>query len=145
MSLHKFKGSLSVLSLRLTRSIYFCPGEIVLGKEQALGARESKSSRRGWQTTYFTIFQNSLRILPYSSLYVLKIMPQECFVPNNFFNLFFKMYFTYLFLAVLGLRCCMQAFSSCSEQGLLLVVVRRLLVAMASLVVDHGLWARGLQ
>ena len=72
-------------------------------------------------------------------------MPQECFVPNNFFNLFFKMYFTYLFLAVLGLRCCMQAFSSCSEQGLLLVVVRRLLVAMASLVVDHGLWARGLQ
>ena len=28
-------------------------------------------------------------------------------------------YFTFLFLAVLGLHCCMQSFSSCSKQGLL--------------------------
>ena len=39
----------------------------------------------------------------------------------------------YLFGAVLGLRCCMRAFSSCSEQGLHFVVVRGLLVAVASL------------
>ena len=45
----------------------------------------------------------------------------------------------YLFLAALGLSCCVQAFSSCSERGLLFVVVRRLLVAGASLVAEHGL------
>ena len=46
----------------------------------------------------------------------------------------------YLFiLAALGLCCCAQAFSSCVEQGLLFIVVRRLLVAVGSLVVEHGL------
>ena len=47
--------------------------------------------------------------------------------------------FIYLFLAALGLRCCAQAFSSCSEWGLLFVVVHGLLVAVASLVAEHGL------
>ena len=48
--------------------------------------------------------------------------------------------FIYLFiLAALGLRCCTQAFSSCSEQGLLFVVVRGLLIMVASLVAEHGL------
>ena len=32
--------------------------------------------------------------------------------------LFFKIYFIYLFLAVLGLHCCARAFSSCGEWGL---------------------------
>ena len=32
--------------------------------------------------------------------------------------LFFKIYFIYLFLAVLGLHCCAKAFSSCGEWGL---------------------------
>ena len=54
--------------------------------------------------------------------------------------LFFKfIYFIYLFLAALGLRCCARAFSSCGEQGLLFVVVHGLLIAVASLVVEHGL------
>ena len=52
---------------------------------------------------------------------------------------FLKNKFIYLFLAVLGLHCCTQAFSSCGERGLLFVVVRRLLIAVASLVVEHGL------
>ena len=47
--------------------------------------------------------------------------------------------FIYLFLAVLGLRCCMRAFSSCGEQGLLFVAVHGPLIAMASLVAEHGL------
>ena len=47
--------------------------------------------------------------------------------------------FIYLFLAALGLRCCVWAFSSCSEQGLLIVEVRGLLIAVASLVTEHGL------
>ena len=53
--------------------------------------------------------------------------------------------FAYLFLAVLGLRCCMQAFSSCSEWGLLFVAVCGLLIAVASFVAEHRLEARGLQ
>ena len=35
-------------------------------------------------------------------------------------------------MAMLGLRCCMRAFSSCSERGLLFIVVHRLLIAVAS-------------
>ena len=50
-----------------------------------------------------------------------------------------KFLFIYLFLAALGLRCCAQAFSSCSEQGLLFFAVCVLLIAVASLVVEHGL------
>ena len=45
----------------------------------------------------------------------------------------------FFFLAALGLRCCVWAFSICGKCGLLFVVVRRLLVAVASLVVEHGL------
>ena len=55
-----------------------------------------------------------------------------------FFSSFFFDKFIYLFLAVLGLHCCTRAFSSC-EQGLLFVAVRRLLIAVASLVAEHGL------
>ena len=43
------------------------------------------------------------------------------------------------FLAELGLRCYARAFSSCSEQGLLFIAVLRLLIAVASLVAEHGL------
>ena len=48
-------------------------------------------------------------------------------------------FFYYLFLAALGPHCCARAFSNCREQGLLLTVVLRLLIAMASLVVEYGL------
>ena len=47
--------------------------------------------------------------------------------------------FIYLFMAELGLCCCTRAFSSCCERGLLFVVVRGLLIAVASLVAEHGL------
>ena len=36
-------------------------------------------------------------------------------------------------LAALGLRCCVWAFSSCGERGLLFIAVRGLLIAVASL------------
>ena len=53
-------------------------------------------------------------------------------------TLFLKFYlFIYLFLAVLGLRCCVRDFSSCGERGLLFVAVRGLLIAVASLVAEH--------
>ena len=56
-----------------------------------------------------------------------------------FLSYLYFLFFLYLFLAVLGLCCCARAFSSCSKQGLFFVVVCRLLIAVASLVVEHGL------
>ena len=63
----------------------------------------------------------------------------EIFIPliQKLFSKF--IYFIYLSLAALGLRCCTQAFSSCGEQGLLFVAVQGLLTAVASLVAEHGL------
>ena len=40
---------------------------------------------------------------------------------------------------MLGLCFCTQAFSSCSKWGLLFFVVHGLLIAVASLVAEHGL------
>ena len=61
--------------------------------------------------------------------------------PPFFFFVFKKFsYFIYfLFLAVLGLRSCAWAFSSCSERVLLFVAVHGLLIAVASLVAEFGL------
>ena len=51
---------------------------------------------------------------------------------GEFFFLFINL-FIYLFLAVSDLRCCVWAFSSCGERGLLFVVVHGLLIEVASL------------
>ena len=55
--------------------------------------------------------------------------PYKC--PGSFFK--------NLFSAVLGLHCCTRALSSCGERGLLFIEVRKLLMAVASLVAEHGL------
>ena len=47
--------------------------------------------------------------------------------------------YIYIFLAVLGLRCCARAFSSCRERELLFVAVRGLLILAACLFTEHGL------
>ena len=52
-------------------------------------------------------------------------------------NLFIVLFI--LFLAALGLHCCTRAFSSCRERGLLFVAELGLLIAVASLVAEHGL------
>ena len=54
-------------------------------------------------------------------------------------SIFSFLFVCFYFLAVLGLRCCTWAFSSCGEQGLLFVVVRGLLIVVASLVAEHRL------
>ena len=54
-------------------------------------------------------------------------------------SFFFLNKFIYLFLAALGRCCCMRAFSSCGERGLLFVAVCSLLTVVASFVVEHGL------
>ena len=48
-------------------------------------------------------------------------------------------------MAALGLRCCAPAFFSCGEQGLLFIAVRGLLIAVASVVAEHGPQVCGLQ
>ena len=59
---------------------------------------------------------------------------------QGFFFLF--VYFIYLFiLAVLGIRCCTRAFSSCGKWRLIFVAVPGLLIAVASLVRNTGAWA----
>ena len=47
--------------------------------------------------------------------------------------------FIYLFMAALGLRCFVRAFSSCSERGLLFVAVHGLLISVVYFVAEHGL------
>ena len=49
-----------------------------------------------------------------------------------------NIYLFILFSAALGLHCCARAFSSCGERGPLFVVVCVPLIAVASLVVEHG-------
>ena len=62
-----------------------------------------------------------------------------------FFN-FFKIYFYLfiLFMAVLGLRFCVRAFSSCGKWGPLFIAVRGPLTVAASLVAEHRLQTRRL-
>ena len=61
-----------------------------------------------------------------------------------FFFLFLKNKFIYLFLAVLGLRFCVRAFSSCGKRGPLFIAVRGPLTIAASLVAEHRLQTRRL-
>ena len=57
---------------------------------------------------------------------------------------FFFLIFIYLFMAVLGLRFCARAFSSCGKRGPLFIAVRGPLTIAASLVVEHRLQTRRL-
>ena len=58
-----------------------------------------------------------------------------------FFSLFF---FLLIFLAVLGLRFCVRAFSSCGKRGPLFIAVRGPLTIAASPVAEHRLQTRRL-
>ena len=70
---------------------------------------------------------------------VMSVKSHEVFLWSLFFiNLF------YLFLAVLGLRFCARAFSSCGERGPLFIAVRGPLAIAASLVAEHRLRTRRL-
>ena len=61
------------------------------------------------------------------------------------FVFFFLSYlFIYLFLAVLGLRFCVRAFSSCGKRGPLFIAVHGPLTIAASLVAEHRLQMRRL-
>ena len=77
----------------------------------------------------------------------LRFFFSHCFCFNHvafffFLNLLFL--FIYLFMAVLGLRFCARASSSCGKQGPLFIAVRRPLTIAASLVAEHRLQTRKL-
>ena len=63
--------------------------------------------------------------------------------PTVSFFLFFNFYL-YLFLAVLGLRFCARAFSSCGKRGPLFIAVHGPLTVAASLIAEHRLQMRRL-
>ena len=80
-------------------------------------------------------------LLGIASSAAVNLSVRGCFEHLFLFYFFNKLIyvFIYIILAVLGLYCCAQDFSSCGERGLLFVAVRRLLTAVASLVAEHGL------
>ena len=61
----------------------------------------------------------------------------------NDFSAFLKLIYL-LFMAVLGLRFCVRAFSSCGKRGPLFIAVRGPLIIAASLVAEHRLQTRRL-
>ena len=61
-----------------------------------------------------------------------------------FFNFGFIYLFIYLFMAVLGLRFCARAFSSCGKWRPLFIAVRGPHIIVPSLVVEHRLQTRRL-
>ena len=77
----------------------------------------------------------------YPAFYILLFF----FFKRSFF-VFLKnsLFFIYLFLAVLGLRFCARAFSSCGKWGPLFIAVRGPLTIVASLVAEHRLQTRRL-
>ena len=68
-------------------------------------------------------------------------------MPSFFIFYFYKQFhliFIYLFMAVLGLRFCVRAFSSCGKRGPLFIAVRGPLTVTASLAAEHRLQTRRL-
>ena len=68
----------------------------------------------------------------------------------SFRRLFFSFFKNLLiYLAALGIHCCLWVFSACRERELFFTVVHELLLAVASLIVEHrhvgfSSWAHGL-
>ena len=85
-----------------------------------------------------------LFIFSKNELLVLLIFAIVYSISFSFLSFFFFKLFIYLFLAVLGLRFCARAFSSCGERGPLFIVVRGPLIITASLVAEQRLQTRRL-
>ena len=77
---------------------------------------------------------------------MVKILFEESFIFKKIFlNVsLINLFILYLFLAVLGLRFCARAFSSCGERGPLFIAVRGPLTVAVSPVAEHKLQMRRL-
>ena len=91
--------------------------------------------------TFLPFFPPSLPPFPPSFLPSVSFFLIHSLIPCILWPKIFLKIIIYLFIyaCVEGLRCCAQASSRCGEQGLLFVVVCGLLIAVASLVTEHGL------
>lgn len=69
---------------------------------------------------------------------------EHCNIFLTYEPLLLCIWFYYLFMAVLGLCCGTWTFSGCSDQSYCLVAMFRVLCAVASLTVEHGLKSIGL-
>ena len=84
-----------------------------------------------------------MRIVPYVDVFLMYLWEvcstsfYSAILPKSLISFFLLNFF--FFVAALGLCCCTWAFSSCGEWGLLFVAVCGLLIAVASLVAEHGL------
>ena len=89
-------------------------------------------------------FENSFRFTE-----KLQSSTENSHIPFTQLNTFFflNLFNLFLFLTVLGLHCCVRAFSSCGARafsswgkpGLLFVAVQGLLIVVTSPVAEHGL------
>ena len=68
----------------------------------------------------------------------------EAIINTLFLFFFLNFIYFYLFMAVLGLRLCARAFSSCGKRGPLFIVAHGPLTIAASLVAEHRLQTRRL-
>ena len=59
--------------------------------------------------------------------------------------IYIYIFFNFIYFWLRWVFVAARALSSCGERGLLFIVVRRLLIAVGSLVEEHGLWVCGLQ
>ena len=88
--------------------------------------------------TYFICFEVIINDVMWKDFFFLILTHQ---MPPLFIYLFI---FIFIFMAVLGLRFCARAFSSCGKWGPLFIAVRMPLIIVASLVAEHRLQMRRL-
>ena len=100
--------------------------------------RQGRTSKQSCGASSLVLNREALHL---SNLYIAwLIIFQPAFQNIYYYSFSFLInLFIYLFMAELGLRCCARAFSTCSKWGLLFVAVHGLLIAVASLVAEHGL------
>ena len=119
----------------LTMLVYFMPTFAVIFFPTFAFLVSVKCRNMHWLSTVWNIHNNCIILW----------IPYWLFLTHFAFFGFFKIYlFIYLFLAVLGLRFCARAFSSCSKQGPLFIAVHGPLTIVASLVAEHRLQMRRL-
>ena len=88
----------------------------------------------------FNAFLHCFRL----AVFILRSLMLFFFFFKEISILIFIYLFIYLFMAVLGLRFCARAFSSCSKRGPLFIAVRGPLTIAASLVAEHRFQTRRL-
>ena len=87
----------------------------------------------------FKFFESCLLLFFFKFYFIFKLYKIVLVLPDIYLFLYFSFFFYLsplknLFLALLGLPCLVWAFSICGEWGLLFVVLRGLLIVVASLV-----------